>query len=309
MEGTENPFPMRVKLSLTKTFVLDAMIATGILLGSVYGCGGTADGSIGLKTADIALSSESSQSTTSGFNVALPKEKDASQSEDEKLAPAKSSSRAIVWLTSMPSEVKHNDKKYNVMTVGDSITFGVGAISPSGGYREALRRVSFPVLSFVGSQSHGYSVVAPNEGYPGATIASLDSVVVPKLKTYSPDVVMVLAGVNNLSKRNPSYTGITQGLKDMATFLTDIKKMLPKTKILVSTLTPLAKNSDYASSADIKSFNTGLKAVASKAGAVLVDNYSNSSIGASDIGTDGIHPNDSGYAKIGKIWAKVVNSL
>lgn len=294
---------MRKKHPLTKPYLILPFTGLFVLNASLYGCGGSSDSLTGLRVND----NQSAMQTGGTTPTAEVNKSDSSHSATS--AETNVVARATTWLPSMPSEVKHNAKKYKVMTIGDSITFGVGTTTPSGGYREALRRVSQPVLSFVGSQTNGYSTVAHNEGYPGAAIATLDSIVVPKLQTYSPDIVMILAGINNLGKRNSGYTGVKQGLKDMTTFLADIKKKLPKAKVLVSTLTPLAPSSNYASSTDIKTFNTGLKSVISTAGATFVDNFTNAGIGTTDISSDGIHPNDSGYAKLGKIWAKSVNSL
>jgi lysophospholipase L1-like esterase len=147
------------------------------------------------------------------------------------------------------------------------------------------------------------SIVVINAGCLGArakdpqTLKRFDD----KIKTYRPDAILLLIGVNDLDPRDPdaSISAGLQGVADLIAFA--------RTKgiqVVVGTLLPeIPGDVNGGSSSLIVPFNNRLWSVATSAGATVVDIYSDIATDVTDwIAYDGLHPTEAGYQEMARVW-------
>lgn len=149
----------------------------------------------------------------------------------------------------------------------------------------------------VGTRKGGDFKDPDNEGWPGATISEVNAKGQISMPINRPNIVTILVGTNDM----------IQGL-DLPTAPDRLGKLIddalawpPLTLVVVSTLPP---NSNSVVNDRVRSYNAAIPAVVKKrtdAGksVIVVDSYA--VISVSDL-VDGIHPNDAGYERIGKVF-------
>jgi len=198
-----------------------------------------------------------------------------------------------------------------IMPLGDSITSG--SQSPdSGGYRVKLSQdfqAGGLAVDFVGEFQDGPSSLPDrdHEGKPFETAAHLVSIVPNLMTSYHPDAVLLMIGtqdVQNGALSSPSGSGALKS--EIAQILDEIASKLPNTTVFLSTLPPLG--SDENGHDDISAANTAIRSAASAAvnkgeHVVLVEQ----NLTTSDL-IDGVHPNATGYCKLGDTWYDAVHS-
>ncbi len=150
-----------------------------------------------------------------------------------------------------------------IMPIGDQLTTGV---NHSGGYRVWLRDLIEygDPYSFVGSRvDNPVTGVMRHEGHAGYTIGQLRTGVRGWLTANPPDVVLLLAGINDLlGWRSAADTAAQMGL------LLDAIRASSSTTIIVGTVPPNAR----VPSAKLAQFNALLPSViAGRPGVLLVD--------------------------------------
>jgi lysophospholipase L1-like esterase len=198
-----------------------------------------------------------------------------------------------------------------ILPLGDSITAGYnigGGDGLGGGYRIELEDdlgaagVSF---DFVGSLTNGPASLADknHEGWNGYTITGLRQSVVPvAVPTFDPDIVLVMAGTNDLKAQTTPATP-QQAANNLAGMLQEILTLAPASaRVVVATLPP---QSDPAANTRVGQFNALLPGVVSAAGprVSLVD------VGPVPV-YDGLHPTTDGYRQIGNVFsARVIQLL
>lgn len=187
-----------------------------------------------------------------------------------------------------------------VMPLGASITWGT-ASSDGNGYREDLRRRladAGVTVDYVGSQQSGAMADRDNEGHPGWRIDQIAASVDGWLATYQPDVVLINVGTNDTIQ---NYD-LPNAPARMRALVQRIVAARPGIAVVLSTLVP---SRDAGNNAEAQAFNAQLPAIARDEQAAghrvhLAD--LNSSLTIDDISSDGIHPTDAGYVKLGNIW-------
>jgi lysophospholipase L1-like esterase len=140
-----------------------------------------------------------------------------------------------------------------IMALGDSITAGVGAQgvdTGSGGYRGALERLldthSFHYTMIGGRSDYSAQVrMRAHEGWPGYVLRSFPSDRAPQLygavtksaiESYDPDVILLMAGTNDLlrlAKHRPGYT-ISNIVESMDALLAQIFYLKPGVDVIVA---------------------------------------------------------------------------
>ncbi|WP_146087213.1 GDSL-type esterase/lipase family protein [Chroococcidiopsis sp. TS-821] len=196
-----------------------------------------------------------------------------------------------------------------VMPLGDSITAGEHKVDPTPGtYRIQLwknLRADNLSIDFVGSQFNGPPSLGDknHEGRGGWTINQIASLVDRGIiKTYQPQIVLLMIGTNDVLRRN-SLSTLTS---DLSNLIDRISAESGNTRIFVSSIAPIdpaAKGTTIANLA--ASFNALLPDfVKNKVAQGKKVTYVNAggSLNLNDLVSDGFHPNVAGYNKIGNAW-------
>lgn len=194
-----------------------------------------------------------------------------------------------------------------ILPLGDSITFGLAG--SGGGYRVELFRLATEAgheITFTGTQTpNGPDMVAGvafpknHAGISGQTISQIAGRIPNPDMQDVPHIVLVHAGTNDM---NGMPGGATDRLGDL---MDKLIEEAPDALIVVSTIIPLP----FAASA-VASFNAEIEpmveARASQGAHILfVDQFEGFPEG--ELG-DGVHPNDTGYARMGAKWYQAIES-
>jgi lysophospholipase L1-like esterase len=156
-------------------------------------------------------------------------------------------------------------------------------------------------VQYVGSVKSGSFPQNANEGYPGYTISQI-SAKADRALQLNPNVVLLLAGTNDMARQPSGAAGRLQALAE---------KIVSQAKgavLVVGTIPPLGGAfGKGGSGGGVNAFNAALpgivKAVAGKGGKVVLADLS--AVKSSDL-KDGVHPNDQGYAKMATGWFKAI---
>jgi lysophospholipase L1-like esterase len=250
-----------------------------------------------------------------------------------------------------------------IMPLGDSITQGVtdrttdpGRVG-NGGYRVVLSKkfaANGLQTNFVGTRKNGTINPDPtfsdidHEGHPGQTIEYLtnntvtgDLGIANYLSTNKPDVVLLMAGTNDLFQKEPNgqFTSAAQMSDRLGILIDKAFQTSPNVRILVSSIPPIQPNTltqsdlpagmpisqlpfqQAAQVQRVKDYNSlvsGLVAAQKQAGKSIdfVNMFNSlnvsSNISSSDISPKaldtGVHPTAQGYDKIGNLWFNALNS-
>ena len=230
---------------------------------------------------------------------------------------------------------------FNILPFGDSITAGTHDVEPyPGAYRIKLwekLNEKFKDINFVGPRQNGPTKDFDRDhaGYGGLTINRLagDKAVPRKdypgftsvantLKTnnQTPNLVLLMAGTNDFYEGDKATTA----LGDLEKLLGKITGSFTDAKVLVSSIPPFnvsgtkfdgkpSSNKDReeaakANAGQISSFNNGISGIAKGFKNVSFVNVGGS-LSPNDLVSDGIHPTEAGYAKLGNQWFSAIESL
>ncbi|HEV2634558.1 MAG TPA: ricin-type beta-trefoil lectin domain protein [Actinocrinis sp.] len=193
-----------------------------------------------------------------------------------------------------------------VEPLGDSITYGSHS-STGNGYRgplfNALTGEGFK-LDFVGPVLEGSMADSADEGHPGWRIDALQGLTNGSVAKYRPNVVLLMAGANDLIQNNNVSTAPSR----LSALIDQVTTNDPGVTVLVGNLIQ-SLNANVA--ADGPTFNAALPAIIQSKQAAgqhvaLVDMYD--AIPTSDLISDGIHPNDTGYQLMANAWNTAIQT-
>ncbi|WP_327306429.1 SGNH/GDSL hydrolase family protein [Streptomyces sp. NBC_01298] len=195
-----------------------------------------------------------------------------------------------------------------VMPLGASTTAGVGS-SDFGGYRLPLGRLVAArpeyAIDFVGSRAQGPMEDNQHEGHPGYTVGRIRAGVDRWIEAANPDVVLLHIGLNNLNRG-----GDPDQAADEAGELVDrIFTLRPGITVIMQGLVPSTPGSkDQDISGAIAEYNRNLKRIETREQGAgrhfrFVKAPWLTPADRADATTpaelaDGLHPNDTGYAKV-----------
>jgi lysophospholipase L1-like esterase len=178
-----------------------------------------------------------------------------------------------------------------LMALGDSITYGTGSPGRSG-YRIRLQgtlKAAGMRVDFVGSQRTGLCCDRDNEGHGGYSIGQLDEKVTTWLAAARPDIILLHAGTNNVSRGHDPAVIADQ----LSRLLDKIRTARPDAHVFVSTIVQSNRPAERARNRAFNALVPGV--VAAKSGHIyLVDQ---SMVGGMDL-YDAHHPNAYGYSKM-----------
>jgi hypothetical protein len=211
------------------------------------------------------------------------------------------------------------DAGVKIMPLGDSIT--EGAVAELGGYRWPLEDLLVDagyVFDYVGSVRKGSPAAMPrpwHEGHGGYQIESADGgnqlagpLVDSALRTYQPDVILLLAGTNNLNFPDTLYPDRTSAMYDR--LLAQIFNVSPAVGVVAS---PVPWKTSVPSD-QVSAFNDRV--------AAIVDRYADAGFhiawvagmtdaidGGVENLTDGIHPSQPAYGRMAEQWFQTLESV
>ena len=198
----------------------------------------------------------------------------------------------IALIMQAPVQVTASDP-VRVMPLGDSITDGAAI---PGGYRvrlgQLLGTTGVPV-DFVGTLQNGPAELADrdHEGHSGSRIDQLAAEAAAWVHRAQPDVVLLLAGTNDIWQRH----GLAGAPQRLLGLLTSVHRAAPEARIVVSTLPPCPDRA-----IEREQFNAALPAVVAEARAAGIPALltpAGSALTVDDL-YDGVHPNASGHEKL-----------
>ncbi|WP_154676864.1 FG-GAP-like repeat-containing protein [Parafrankia discariae] len=197
-----------------------------------------------------------------------------------------------------------NATDLRVMPLGDSITLGTGSSTRSS-YRGRLwdqLHDDVDSLDYVGSVDSGSLADTDNEGHSGWTISQITNIVC-RVRQYRPNVVTLHVGTNDMSQ-NLDVAGAPDRLRRLISAILDTA---PETTVLVATLVP---STDAATNTRIQSYNAAIPGVVTKfeAAGRAVHLVDMSAVGTADM-NDSLHPNDTGYRKMGDAFYKTIGDV
>jgi lysophospholipase L1-like esterase len=190
-----------------------------------------------------------------------------------------------------------------VMPLGDSITDGFNV---PGGYRINLwqRLVAGGyTVDFVGSGFNGPDTLGDHdhEGHSGWRIDEIDANIVGWLQAEEPRTILLHIGTNDMNQNHdvPGAPGRLSALIDK------IRAITPNVELFVAQITP---ESDPTLESRVTAYNDALPGIVALKGPMthLVDMHS--AITTADL-ADGVHPNATGYAKMGDRWFAALQSV
>jgi lysophospholipase L1-like esterase len=183
-----------------------------------------------------------------------------------------------------------------IMALGDSITYGVGSRTSSS-YRVDLHKRLQAVgmdVDFVGSQASGAGGDdLQNEGHKGWVISQISEQIDGWLSTYTPDVVLLMIGTNDVARNLDPATAPSR----LSALITRIRTTNPAGHVFVA---KIAGAKEAAGQARADAFNARIPAIVAAQGSHvhLVDQ---STVDGVDL-RDNLHPDDVGYAKMSYNW-------
>lgn len=205
-----------------------------------------------------------------------------------------------------------------VLPFGDSITDGIGS-SNQGGYRAPLFELIVEAnqkVTFVGSRSGGPNQVAGqtfpknHEGHPGWTIDSgyvsfgegISTLIPSPAFDTLPHIVLLMIGTNDVSAEQGTNT-IADRLE---TLLDAIVATAPDALVVVAIPTPIGWNPTA-----LQTYSARIPEIVSARAAqgehmVLADM---STMPASGLGNDDLHPNDQGYSYMAQVWYEAIGDF
>jgi lysophospholipase L1-like esterase len=210
-----------------------------------------------------------------------------------------------------------------VMPLGDSITWGLdhtGGDRNDGGYRSRLfaglqwNGIGHDRFRFVGTAWNGWApgdqwgTDTPQEGHPGWTSQDLSDNLWWVLERGKPNYVLLMIGTNDLIQDFST----DRSIQLMESVYDRILANPSVHRVFVASVIPAQSSGSYGGlqNGNIEGLNRRIQlAVDYRAmwgkPITFVDMYRWSGINDSDL-SDGVHPNASGYAKMGTVWTLVI---
>ncbi|KAK6985109.1 FG-GAP repeat domain-containing protein [Favolaschia claudopus] len=202
-------------------------------------------------------------------------------------------SLALAWLRVPGSQAGFAGKSCRIMPLGASVTYAKGS-TDGNGYGGTLYNLLYTDrndVDMVGSQKGGNMSDPDKEGYNGFVISEINAKGNIAMPIYQPNIVAIVAGTNNM-KRDIDATDAPNRCA---------RCVVRDPVVVVSTLHP---NADPPPEERILAFNAVLPDLVQSfvdggKPVFLVDSHAVIAIG--DL-VDGTHPNDAGYARMGKVF-------
>lgn len=193
------------------------------------------------------------------------------------------------------SRVAAAPRVLRVMPLGDSITAGSGD-PVRNGWRPALKArlaaAGVPV-DFVGSQHSGTGTDVQHEGHGGWTIAQLAVQAPGWVRAYAPDVVLLMAGTNDVLRRDQ----VPAAGARLSALVRSILAARPGVRVIVASIPQMRVTGDR-----VALWNSYRSQVLRAAAVLGVGFAPGHRVYVSDLAADGVHPSPCGYDRLAWVW-------
>lgn len=195
-----------------------------------------------------------------------------------------------------------------ILPLGDSITWGYQEQTSIGGYRGPLYSLLTNkgwTVDFMGPGSAGPATLPDKDhaGYDGAKIFGIDSNIDPLIESYSPNLVLLMAGMNDVLQADDMANAPTR----LQTLWNKFIAQVPGVRIFVGSVTPV-DGVNHGLTPTIVTFNNAVSNLVLSLGSAQVTFIDiHSSITTNDI-SDDIHPVASAYTNIANKWAATITN-
>ena len=192
-----------------------------------------------------------------------------------------------------------------ILAFGDSMTEGTVSPSLRPFTLDAGRAESYPfkLQALISARYTTQTVSVFNGGLAGRRASEDRSRLSRNISDSSPQLVILLEGANDLNSivgpsTNAAVDAVVGSMEDMVRDTTG--RGLP---VLLATLPP-QRPPKGAPVSLLARYNDGLKAMAAKKGATIVD--INALLPESFVGSDGLHPTEAGYQRMAEIFLDAI---
>jgi lysophospholipase L1-like esterase len=202
-----------------------------------------------------------------------------------------------------------NGDPCKILPLGDSITHGARS-SDDAGYRSKLFKLIVAAnqkVTFTGSLSNGPTQVSGqpfprmHEGHGGWTISQISSVVPSPALDGKPNIILLHIGTNDIGSRDPAA---------MATRLDALVEKLaqnsPDALIVLAQITTARTDNDIRDAYNAKIPEIVQSHAAKGQHIIGVDV---NKLPMAGLSSDGVHPNDEGYAYMADVWYAAIKQL
>ena len=168
----------------------------------------------------------------------------------------------------------------------------------------------YQLLQMLSSRYTGQTIETHNAGAPGEYANEGRDRLGGVLREASPELLLLMEGANDLNNMAHLRDGpINEAIQKVVDAIEDMVREAQGrgVTVMVGTLPPQRPGSPKGGGAAfLDRYNNGLRTMASKKGAILVD--VNVEFPLSLIGQDGLHPTDEGYRRIAEIFQNAIAS-
>ncbi len=188
-----------------------------------------------------------------------------------------------------------------ILAFGDSMT--AGTVSPQFTFQaiDAGKPESYPfkLQTLLAARYSAQSVAVFNAGFAGRKAAEDRSRLARSISETSPELLLLMEGANDLNTIIPP--AINAGVDATVAAMEDMVRDATGRSIPVLVATLPAQRPPKGGAVDfLPRYNDGLKTMASKKGATIVD--INALLSPTLIGQDGLHPSEPGYQRMAEIF-------
>ncbi len=202
-----------------------------------------------------------------------------------------------------------NGSPCKILPFGDSITRGAKS-SDDAGYRSQLFKLIVAAkqrVTFTGSLTNGPTEVSGqpfprmHDGHSGWTISQLSPLVPSPALDGKPNIILLHIGTNDIGSRDPA------GMATRLEALVDkVAQDGPDALIVLAQITPAFTDNDIRDAYNAKIPGIVQSHAAKGQHIIVVDM---NKLPMADLSSDGVHPNDQGYAYVAGIWYAAIKDL
>jgi lysophospholipase L1-like esterase len=202
-----------------------------------------------------------------------------------------------------------NGSPCKILPLGDSITRGAKS-SNDAGYRSQLFKLIVAAnqkVTFTGSltngptQESGQPFPRMHEGHSGWTINQLSPLIPSPGLDGKPSIILLHIGTNDIGSRDP--TGMATRLDAL---VDKLAQNAPDALIVVAQITPARTDNDIRDAYNAKIPGIVQSHAAKGRHVISVDM---NKLPMSGLNSDGVHPNDQGYAYMAGIWHAAIKDI
>jgi lysophospholipase L1-like esterase len=202
-----------------------------------------------------------------------------------------------------------NGSPCKILPLGDSITHGARS-SNDAGYRSQLFKLIVAAnqkVTFTGSltngpaQESGQPFPRMHEGHSGWTINQLSPLIPSPGLDGKPSIILLHIGTNDIGSRDPA--GMAMRLDAL---VDKLAQNAPDALIVVAQITTARTDNDIRDAYNAKIPGIVQSHAAKGRHVISVDQ---NKLPMSGLSSDGVHPNDQGYAYMAGIWYAAIKDL